>query len=338
MDPLTHALSGILLARASEPRTAARALRGRPRLYVMLLATLTPDADIVLLAFDPLLYLNEHRGVTHSLLMLPLWAWLLAGLAARIFKPPGGWRACYGVCTLGLIAHLVLDVITSYGTQLLAPFSHWRAMLPISFIIDPWFTLLLFIGVVMGTPRARAVLVIAGFYVVMEFALYQRALDVVARVATTPAGATPEVQALAQPFSPFNWKLLISDPARHRLAYLNLAARAAPQAAPADATWPQRLLARYRPAQTLVWEDHPRLGAPVSTLARAVWNDPAFAAYRRFAVYPALLRVDEVRGCAWFTDLRFGLPELPSPFRYGLCRDSASFQLDHAGPYSRASK
>ncbi len=329
MDPLTHALSGILLARATAPRAASRTLHGRARTFTVVFATLAPDADIVLLAFDPLLYLNEHRGISHSLLLLPAWALLLALLSARLFHPPGGWRSCYGACALGLVAHISLDVITSYGTQLLAPITHWRAMLPISFIIDPWLTLLLFIGVVMGAPRARGALVMVAFYVALQFALYRAALAVATREAGAQDRAAVEIQALAQPFSPFNWKLLISDAAQHRLAYLDLAAREVPRAARADAAWPRRLLARYRPAQALVWEDHPRLGAPASALAREIWNAPAFADYRRFAVYPTLLRVDETLGCAWFTDLRFGLPELPSPFRFGLCREGSGYRRDH---------
>ncbi|MDQ6965610.1 MAG: metal-dependent hydrolase [Mariprofundaceae bacterium] len=75
MDPLTHALSGSVLARA---------LPGKPlpTRYVMLLVLLTmaPDADFVLHYISDTTYLQYHRGVTHSLLMLPLWTWLIYSL------------------------------------------------------------------------------------------------------------------------------------------------------------------------------------------------------------------------------------------------------------------
>ena len=54
---------------------------------------------------------------------------------------------------------------------------------------------------------------------------------------------------------------------------------------------------------------------------QARWHDPRFALYRRFALFPALSRID--RGgatCIWFTDLRYDLPALPDTFRYGFCR------------------
>ncbi|RMD64943.1 MAG: metal-dependent hydrolase, partial [Planctomycetota bacterium] len=74
MDPLTHALAGAALGRA-----AARPLSGRP-LALLVLLSLAPDADIVLSWISDVVYLKYHRGVTHSLLMLPLWIWLAHAL------------------------------------------------------------------------------------------------------------------------------------------------------------------------------------------------------------------------------------------------------------------
>jgi inner membrane protein len=58
--------------------------------------------------------------------------------------------------------------------------------------------------------------------------------------------------------------------------------------------------------------------------AREVWRQPDFAAFRRFARYPVLHRVDTAgaQTCLWFTDLRYALPHLFPAFRFGMCRGS----------------
>ncbi len=47
------------------------------------LATNMPDLDIVLAPISSQLYLLHHRGETHSLLMLPLWALLLSWMFGK---------------------------------------------------------------------------------------------------------------------------------------------------------------------------------------------------------------------------------------------------------------
>lgn len=46
------------------------------------------------------------------------------------------------------------------------------------------------------------------------------------------------------------------------------------------------------------------------------------AGFREFAELPVLYRIDQNSAgtCVWFTDLRFVLPDLTPPFRYGMCR------------------
>ncbi|MDH5343713.1 MAG: metal-dependent hydrolase, partial [Betaproteobacteria bacterium] len=134
MDTLTHALSGALLARATAGIEKPALPLGR-RVAIGTLVAAFPDIDVVASWISPLSYLYHHRGVTHSLLMLPLWALLLAWLLAKLLREPGGWRALYGVCALALCAHIVGDVITSFGTMVLAPLSNWRASLGTTFII-----------------------------------------------------------------------------------------------------------------------------------------------------------------------------------------------------------
>ena len=136
MDTLTHALSGALLARATAPKDLQPGMLPR-RIAAGFLTAAAPDLDFVAGFFGDLQYLMHHRGISHSVLMLPLWALLLSWLLSKILRAPGGWRSLYGICAMGVGAHIAGDVITSYGTMvtcysllglalLFAIVWHWR--------------------------------------------------------------------------------------------------------------------------------------------------------------------------------------------------------------------
>jgi inner membrane protein len=337
MDTLTHALSGALLARATEPAAGSPARAGvlsrRARLWAGFWAAAFPDSDFVLRFVDPLFYLTNHRGVTHSFVMLPLWAVGLAALFALLSRGRYPWRAYVGVCALGIAIHILGDVITAFGTMVFAPLSTWRAQIPTTFIIDPLFTAIIVFGLVFSAvwsdtrrPSLIALAVLAG-YVGFQGILHERAVAVGerARAALGLAAAEVEVHAIPQPFSPFNWMIVLADEREYRLSYVNLIAERVPEPPPPEASWLRRLLAAYRPVTALVWTRVPRHGddPAQAALAEAAWEAPVFERYRRFALFPAVYRVDRspARTCVWFQDLRFALAGRDMPFRYGTCRD-----------------
>lgn len=334
MDTLTHALSGALLVRATGPKNPRPdRLPRRTRMWVGFLAAAFPDSDFALLFLDPLTYLTAHRGITHSVVMLPLWAALLAGAFMLVARGKYPWRAFAGVCALGIGAHIAGDVITAFGTMVFAPLSDWRAQIPTTFIIDPYFSAILVAGLLASAFRsdtrvpAIAGLAVLAAYVGFQWVLHGRAVavgeDQVARLGLRGAA----VHAIPQPFSPFNWMLVLEQDDVYRLGYLSLIRGEAPAAPPADALWLRRVAASYRPVADLVWDRVPRFGesAPESALAEQVWRWDGFARYRGFALFPAVYRVDrgDRRACVWFNDLRFALPDRSMPFRYGACRDGA---------------
>ena len=145
MDTLTHALSGALLARATESRDGQTIPR-RTRMAVTFWAAAFPDSDVVLRFIDPLTYLTTHRGVTHSVIMLPFWAIGLALLFQLLYRGRYPWRSFAGACALGIGIHIAGDVITSFGTMILAPLSDWRAQFPVTFVIDPYFSAIIVTG------------------------------------------------------------------------------------------------------------------------------------------------------------------------------------------------
>lgn len=317
---------GAALARATAPRRSR--LDSRERLTLGALGAAFPDIDFAGFLVDPLAFLAEwHQGPTHSLVLLPLWAAALGGGFAALTRrtPPDAETIL--VCALGLASHIVTDAITAYGTALFYPLSASRVGLGTAFVIDPIFSLIVLIALVAAVPSARrgiaAVgLAVLGCYVGALSVLQRQALDLGSAAARARGLALSEIVALAQPFSPFNWKLIGTSGEHRYEAYLNLAGH--PPLMPSGLPWLRRVAAAYRPPSELSWQQRHRYGEQpeLYALVRECWEDPRLAPFRRFASYPAVSRIDSGprETCVWFTDLRYDLPALPDTFRYGFCR------------------
>ncbi len=280
---------------------------------------------------SPLAYLYHHRGVTHSLPMLPLWAVLLALLCAWVIqRDRSRWRAYAGVIALGIGAHIAGDLITSFGTIVFAPFSDRRYAWSTTFIIDLWFSGIIVAGLLAcavwrrtRTPAILASCVLAG-YVGFQYLQQQRAIEFGERYARSAGLVNYAVSALPRPVSPFNWMVVVQEAERYHYSLVSLSRTVVPTL-PADAGFITRLGAPYMPLAYAVWLQTPRFGArpDEQPLVRAAWDQPEFEFFRWFAAYPALYRVDrdDLTQCAWFEDLRFLTPGRSStPFRYGMCR------------------
>lgn len=325
VDPLTHALSGALLARATAPRQNAD-LPLRLRLAAGFGAALFPDVDFALRLFGTLTYLNQHQGITHSLLMLPLWTPLLAVLFALLAGRRGDWRRFLAPVALGLLAHIAGDIVTAYGLQAFAPLSPSRYAMPLMFVVDPAVSTLLAAGLLLSARFGRAVAIagLAGVIAYMGFVVLQQRNALALAHAHAPSDA--ELTALPQPFSPFNWLLIVGDGDAWHVARVNLRRHAG--AAPSS--WLPgivgRMHAAYGDGSAGLWREFGRLGrGEDAAFARTAWHSEAFAPFRAFARYPFLVSVsdDGERRCAWFADLRFELPELGTSFRFGACQTNA---------------
>lgn len=333
MDTLTHALSGALLARATAPDPARAPIPTGRRVAVGFLAGAFPDIDFVLGYVSPIVYLMGHRGVTHSVLMWPLWALLLAWIFSKLYGGRAGWRAYFGVAALGIGIHILGDVITSFGTMIWSPLSDARVGWNTTFIIDLWFTGIIAAGLLASLafrgsrlPAQAALAVLAG-YVGFQALLHQQAVDFGEAFARAQGIAAPRVSAVPRPVSPFNWMVVVEDGERYFHASVNLRRQAPlPEPGP-DAGLLARLDAAYRPLSAPGWSEASRFGRPDErTVAMEAWQQPALAFFRWFAAYPMLYRVDagNPSACVWFQDLRFFTPGRGAwPFRFGVCRDEA---------------
>lgn len=139
MDPVTHAASGAvaMLALGKRPATLWA-------LPLAALACASPDIDLVFIR-TPLEFLQLHRGITHSFAGAPVLGLLLACICRPLWQKntPGHWSfgRVWLFCIGMVLLHIWLDVVTTYGTMVFLPFSHYRVRLNSLFIIDPFITL-----------------------------------------------------------------------------------------------------------------------------------------------------------------------------------------------------
>ncbi len=159
MDSLTQialgAAVGGCVAAAARPGDFRVVRRG---ILVGMGAGVFPDLDVL---SSPLLEdvesFTSHRGPTHSLLLAPLWAWLLNWLWQRTrWKKGLSARHWYLLFLLCVLTHILLDLCTVYGTQIFYPLSRYPHALSSLAIIDPLYTLPLVITVALALWVGRS--------------------------------------------------------------------------------------------------------------------------------------------------------------------------------------
>ena len=154
MDPITHLMTGAVLARSGFNRKAAYAT------LAMTLAAEAPDLDTLWSIRGPIAVFQHHRGWTHTLLGLPFEAAVVVGAVylfhrwrLRRHKPatqsvPLRWGLLYGFALIALLSHLLLDWTNNYGLRLFFPFNpHWYAG-SLVFIFEPVIFVFLLIALI----------------------------------------------------------------------------------------------------------------------------------------------------------------------------------------------
>jgi len=146
MDTITHGIAGALIGKAifrgEDMFASAPINRGRVITWSQMLGAIFPDSDVFrdLFSSDKLLIVTWHRSLTHSLVLLPLWALLLAAITQALARwrkweaPP--FAALIGIYAVGLLSHILLDLVTSFGTMIWSPLQWSRPAWDLIFIID----------------------------------------------------------------------------------------------------------------------------------------------------------------------------------------------------------
>lgn len=185
-----------------------------------------PDLDSFIDYGDPIRNVTYHRGASHSLLYLSLLSPVFAWLVTR-WSPAGGFRRWWLALWLILITHVLLDTMTVYGTQLGQPFTDYPFGVASMFIIDPFYTVPLLVGLVFafaGRRRGNNVaLALATGYLIWSVAAQAYVTN---RVDQQLAKADWPVQSVLVSPTPFNtvlWRVLVMTPEHYYEGFYALA-------------------------------------------------------------------------------------------------------------------
>lgn len=153
MDPLSQGVLG-----ASLPQSLNRSERAAVAGLFGFLGGMAPDLDVLIRSdSDPLMFLEYHRQFTHALIFIPVGG-VLCGLILYWLLGRRWQLSVVDSClcaTLGYATHALLDACTTFGTQLLWPFSDARFAWNVVSVIDPLFTLPILALVVTAGLRKR---------------------------------------------------------------------------------------------------------------------------------------------------------------------------------------
>ncbi|MCF7505411.1 metal-dependent hydrolase [Vibrio sp. L3-7] len=139
MDPLTQGVLGASLSQSASKKQNL-VVAG----VLGLLSGMAPDLDAFIRSqSDPLLALEFHRQFTHSLFFIPIGSLICALVLHHLIAKRRGlsFKQSWLFCALGYGTHALLDACTTYGTQLLWPFTNARFAWNTISIIDPIYTL-----------------------------------------------------------------------------------------------------------------------------------------------------------------------------------------------------
>jgi membrane-bound metal-dependent hydrolase YbcI (DUF457 family) len=282
LEPVTHALTSLALARAGQKRL--------PRFGTSMLvfSGVASDFDYASYFGGASAFLRFHRTLLHS---LPCAAALAAGMAYAFCaldrkRPPKDGRrlrfgAAFTVCVIGVAGHLLLDLFTADGLQLLWPFRSRWAALDLVANLDPWVLVILIAGILLpqlfrlvseeigdrrkgsGAQRGAIVaLILVAAYLGARADLHSRAVDIL--LAHEFHGRAPlEVGAFPFSSAPLDWRGVVSTDNTVEEVDISLS--------PGTDFDPDRSLTRYKP------EDSAALEAGQRTLAAE-----KFLKYARF--------------------------------------------------------
>lgn len=213
MDPLTQ---GVVGATFSQQPTNKKTILLATLLGF--LSGLAPDLDIFIRSeHDPLLVLEFHRQFTHSLIFIPIGGLICTIIFYYLFARRSGltFKITYIYSTLGYGTHGLLDSCTSYGTQLLWPFSDTRTSWDTISIIDPLFTLPILFLIIIAIVKKNKIFshLALGwiiFYFIFGLVQQERAKEIGKKIATSRGHEPISIVAKPSLANLFVWKIIYS--------------------------------------------------------------------------------------------------------------------------------
>lgn len=241
MDNVTHTLVGAALAQFGLRRRTPLALA------TLMVAANIPDVDGVLywMGASASAY-GFRRGVTHGILALALWPFLLTGAVlgwdrwVRRRRHPDAEPVrplmLLSLALLGVATHPLLDFLNTYGVRWLMPFSDRWAYGDALFIADLWVWVALGIGVWWSARRwrrrapsagrpARWALALSAAYVAAMFAGGTAARSVATADIERGGASVSRLMAGPLPLNPFRRQIVADVGDRYVVGLVELLPR-----------------------------------------------------------------------------------------------------------------
>lgn len=235
---------------------------------MLLVSGVAADFDYVSYFVGACAFLRFHRTVLHSALGSALLAAALAGIFCLLDRdrrtkdsasplPALTFLPAFGVCVVGVAAHVLLDLASGIGVRLFWPFREGWIAADLLTNLDLWILVILILGIALpelfrlvgeeigerkkntrGQGAAVIALLSLLIYVGARAELHSRAMDLLN--SREYHGHPPlNVGAFPTPFSPFRWRAVISTDNAINDAEISLA--------PGAQFDPDRAVAHYKP-------------------------------------------------------------------------------------------
>lgn len=147
MDSITHTLFGLSIYGATNKEGTSKEFK-KALFFTTVTGSLIPDIDVVSQLWDTAgMYQLWHRGITHSLFMVPVFAVILYFLSRWIWKVKD--PKLFYIALLSIFIHNTSDVFNAWGTGYFEPFIPYRVTFGVIPIIDFVFWLSLLFGFIL---------------------------------------------------------------------------------------------------------------------------------------------------------------------------------------------
>lgn len=306
MEPVTHALTSLALARAGREHLP------RYGTAMLIVAGVAPDLDFAAYFGQPAAFLKFHRAALHSFVGVFVLCCCIAAAfyfgdrrAARNSTEEGqppGFLAALAVCIIGAGMHVLMDVASGIGVRLWWPFRGGWVAWDLLANFDVFVLALLVVGLLLphftrmvseeigeespsvpGRVAALVTLSLLALYVGGRGFLHSRAVDLL--LSRDYHGEPPQrAGAFPSPSNPLEWRGVVATPSTLEEIDISMLA-----GAPFD---PDQAVAHYKP------EDSPAI-----SVAQNTDDAKLFLRYARFPLASVAPRDDgfEVE----LRDLRF---------------------------------
>ncbi len=308
MDTVTQGLLGAACGQALFGRTL-----GRRAVVWGAIGGILPDLDMAVIPLlGPLAEFRYHRSATHALWFGPVVGTVLGYVAHRwsVRRSQGGdgspLSAWIGLYIVSLFTHPLLDLFTTYGTQLLWPFSHRRFALDAVAILDPFYSILLVAALwighakrdrpALGSRAAWSALGLSTVYLFYGLLLNRQAEGLARGQLSSEAVPGAELRSYPTLLQPWLRRIVVHDRGggEVRVGFLSLLR-------PRPIAWD-----RFRPAE--------------GPLVLALRQTPEGRLFEWFALGETAARVTEAPGgrLVEIEDLRYGYGERPDEGLWGI--------------------